>query len=112
MINDLYGSTEQIGREEYPYSTVDRKGEKNMSKYENCSEMQDTNHHTKESKPITEVDVLPNDSTYNTLLRSAHPSLLMPTSDQYSQLKAVSQGATNKTSQEKDCCEIYSVVDN
>ena len=112
MINDLYGSTEQIGREEYPYATVDKKGEKNNSESENCYEMQDTNDHPKESKPITEVDVLPNDSTYNTLLRSVNPSLAMLNSDQYSQLTAVSQPAKNQRSHQTDYSEIYSVVDN
>ena len=72
--------------------------------------MQDTSDHPKESEPITEVDILPNDSTYNTLLRSASPTLPMPTNGQYSQLKPVFQQAINQTSQ--DYSEIYSTVDN
>ena len=113
MNNELYASTEQTGREEYPYETVDKKGEENISGSENFYEMQDTNDHPKESKPINEVDVLPNDSTYNTLLRSANPSFPMPTSGQYTQLKAASQPTTNQTSQQQeDYSEIYSTVDN
>ena len=113
MNNDIYSSAEQTGREEYPYTTVDKNGEENIKRFENCYEMQDTSDHPRESKPINEVDILPNDSTYNTLLRSANHLLPMHTSDQYSQLKAVSQPAINQTSQQQeDYNEIYSTVDN
>ena len=108
--NDLYSSAEQTGREEYP---VDKNGEENINRFENCYEMQDTSDYPKESKPITEMDILPNDSTYNTLLRSASPILPMTTNDQYSQIKAVFQPVINQTSQQQeDYNEIYSTVDN
>ena len=110
MNNDLYSSAEQTGREEYP---VDKNGEENINRFENCYEMQDTSDHPRESKPIIEVDILPNDSTYNTLLRSASPILPMTTNSQYSQIKAVFQPAINQTSQQQeDYNEIYSTVDN
>ena len=111
MINEVYGSTEQTGREEYPYATVDKEDENYISESENCYEMQDTSDHPSESKPITEVDILPNVSTYNTLLRSTNPLLPMPTNGQYSQLKSVFQPAINQTSQQKEDV-IYSTVDN